>query len=123
MGGCAGGLSGALWAHRGAVLRPGAAFVLDAIGFDEDLATHGVVLTGEGRLDESTLEGKLVGEVARRATAAGVISHAVVGGCALAAAQNRALGLASVCVAGTPGEIRAAASAIARCGFDPSADG
>ena len=34
MTGAAGGLSGALWAHHGAQLVPGAAFVLEAIGFD-----------------------------------------------------------------------------------------
>jgi glycerate kinase len=36
MSGCAGGLSGGLWAH-GAGLRSGAAFILEAIGFDHRL--------------------------------------------------------------------------------------
>ncbi len=34
MTGCAGGLSGGLWAFRGATLVPGAAFVLDVLDFD-----------------------------------------------------------------------------------------
>src|SRR5688500_14563291 len=35
MTGCAGGLSGGLWAALGATLEPGATFVLDELGFDE----------------------------------------------------------------------------------------
>ncbi len=123
MTGCAGGLSGGLWAHRGASLVPGASFVLDAIGFDQALSSRQAVLTGEGRLDESTLEGKLVAEVARRAAIAGVECHAVVGRCDLAPARTLAMGLASVSVAGTPGDIRAAASALVRSRFGPGAAG
>ena len=79
MTGAAGGLSGGLWAHRGAQLVPGAAYVLDAIGFDERMRAARFVVTGEGRLDEQTLQGKAVGEVATRCRQAGVACHAVVG--------------------------------------------
>src|SRR5919198_5928042 len=45
MTGCAGGLSGGLWAAFGARLRPGAAVVLDAIGFDTRVpGVSGVIL-------------------------------------------------------------------------------
>ncbi len=64
MTGCAGGLSGGLWAWRGARLLPGAAYVLDAVGFDDALAGAALVVTGEGRLDAQTGAGKLVAEVA-----------------------------------------------------------
>ena len=37
------------------------------------------VVTGEGRLDEQTLEGKLVGEIGTRTRQAGVPLHAIVG--------------------------------------------
>jgi glycerate kinase len=37
------------------------------------------VVTGEGRLDEQTLEGKVAGEVAVRCRQAGVACHAIVG--------------------------------------------
>ena len=37
------------------------------------------VVTGEGKLDEQTLEGKLVGEIGTRARQAGVPLHAIVG--------------------------------------------
>src|SRR4051812_6120021 len=79
MTGCAGGLSGGLWAFRGAKLVPGAAYVLDAIGFDDAMRAARFVVTGEGRLDAQTLEGKACAEVATRARQGGVACHAVVG--------------------------------------------
>jgi glycerate kinase len=78
MSGCAGGLSGALWAY-GARLRPGAAFVLDAVDFDERLARADAVISGEGRFDSQSLGGKIVGEVASRCALAGKPLHLVVG--------------------------------------------
>jgi len=82
MSGCAGGLSGGLWAH-GARLRSGAAFVLDAVGFDERLAAADAVISGEGRLDSQSFEGKIVGEIARRYAEAGKPLHLIVGDDAL----------------------------------------
>lgn len=123
MTGCAGGLAGGLWAHRSARLSPGAAFVLDTVGFDRSVRGHDVVLTGEGRLDESTREGKLVAEVARRAAAAGVPCHAIAGSCTLEQDQLRALGIASVRLAGTPAEFRAAARSLAEARFGAGAGG
>lgn len=78
MTGCAGGLSGGLWAH-GARLRSGAAFVLDAVDFDTRLARADSVVSGEGRFDSQSLEGKIVGEIATRCTRAGKPLHLVVG--------------------------------------------
>src|SRR4051812_46462136 len=79
MTGCAGGLSGGLWAAHRAVLEPGATFVLDALDFDARMRASRAVVTGEGRLDQQTLEGKLVGEIGTRARQAGVPLHALVG--------------------------------------------
>ena len=61
--GAAGGLGAAL-ASLGAELVPGAALVLDAIGFDA--SGYDLVVTGEGRVDATTRLGKAPGEVARR---------------------------------------------------------
>jgi glycerate kinase len=69
--GAAGGLGAAL-ASLGADLVPGAAAVLDLLGFDERLASSDLVVTGEGRVDATTAEGKAPGEVARRAREGGV---------------------------------------------------
>ena len=113
MTGCAGGLSGALWAHRGALLRPGAAFVLDEIGFDAEMRRARFTVTGEGRLDEQTLAGKAVAEVATRCRQAGVACHAVVGEDRLEPFQARVLDLASVTEATTIAELEDAGATIA----------
>jgi len=114
MTGAAGGLSGGLWASLGATLAPGAAWVLDALGLDARLRAADAVITGEGRLDAQSLEGKLVGEVARRARRFGVPVHAFVGGCALGGGQVAALGLAGVVEAGTPAALEAVGATLAR---------
>lgn len=111
--GAAGGLSGGLWAFRGAELLPGAAYVLDAAGFDARLSDAAVVVTGEGGLDEQTFAGKAVGEVAHRANAAGVPCVAVVGRSALSSERARQLGLHDVVTASTLDELRAAGRRIA----------
>ncbi|HTE60168.1 MAG TPA: glycerate kinase [Solirubrobacteraceae bacterium] len=79
MTGAAGGLSGGLWAAYGAALEPGAPFILDALDFDARMRAARAVVTGEGKLDEQTLEGKLVGEIGTRTRQAGVPLHAIVG--------------------------------------------
>jgi glycerate 2-kinase len=112
--GAAGGLAGGLWAHCGAELVDGARFVADRAGLDDRVGGAVAVVTGEGRLDATTLDGKTVSEVARRANRAGAPVHAVVGQDATSAAERRALGLASVRQASTPAEIAAAAAALAR---------
>ncbi|MFA4926890.1 MAG: glycerate kinase [Patulibacter sp.] len=111
--GAAGGLAGGLWAFREAELLPGAAYVLDAVGFDAPLAQATLVVTGEGGLDEQTFADKAVGEVARRAGRAGVPCVAVVGRTRLSAVRARELGLDRVIEAPTLGELRDAGREIA----------
>ena len=109
MTGAAGGLSGGLWAAFGARLVPGAAYVLGLLGFDRRLEEADAAVTGEGRLDSQSLEGKLVGEVARRCRAASVPLHAIAGRVDLGGDAARRLGLASTAEAGTLEAIQAAA--------------
>jgi glycerate kinase len=108
MTGAAGGLSGGLWAGVGAELQPGAPFVLDALGFDDRMRASRAVVTGEGRLDQQTLEGKLVGEIGTRARQAGVPLHAIVGRDELDAFGKRIIDLQVVREATTLAEIEAA---------------
>jgi glycerate kinase len=108
MTGAAGGLSGGLWAEFDAELVPGAAFVLDRLGFDRLISGAAAVVTGEGRLDGQTAAGKAVGEVAARGRRAGVPVHAVVGRDALGTEPSRRIGLASVREAGTLPALRRA---------------
>jgi glycerate 2-kinase len=67
--GAAGGLGAAL-ALLGAELVPGAAAILDLLDFEPTAYT--LVVTGEGRVDATTGEGKAPAVVARRCAAAGV---------------------------------------------------
>jgi glycerate kinase len=67
--GAAGGLGAAL-ASLGAELVPGAATILDLLGFDP--AAYDLVVTGEGRVDATTAEGKAPAEVVRRCSMSGV---------------------------------------------------
>jgi glycerate kinase len=108
MTGCAGGLSGALWAEHGARLHEGPAFVLGALGFDERMRGAAFVVTGEGRIDEQTLQGKLVGEVATRCRQAGIPCHGVVGKVDLDPFSERILDFASLTEATTLDELEEA---------------
>jgi glycerate kinase len=100
MTGAAGGLSGGLWSALGAELVPGAPYVLDAVGFDDRLRRARAVVTGEGRIDAQTLEGKLAGEIATRARQAGVPAYAVVGRNELDPFDARILDLQEILEAG-----------------------
>ncbi len=113
MSGAAGGLAGGLWAYLDAELVGGAERVLDEVGFDQRLGGNSIVITGEGRLDRTTGEGKLVAEVARRCGDAGVRCCAIVGGSELSEREARELGLSEVREAGDPAAILAAAQDLA----------
>jgi glycerate 2-kinase len=68
----AGGGLGAAFAALGARLVDGAERVLDRIHFDERASGAALVVTGEGTVDATTLEGKGPGAVQRRSRALGV---------------------------------------------------
>jgi glycerate kinase len=113
--GAAGGLAGGLWAALGARLVAGAGFVLDAVGFDARMRAARAVVTGEGRLDRTSLAGKLTGEVATRARQAGVPCHAIVGRRDLSRFEQRILDLQVVLEAGGERELEAAGQELAAC--------
>jgi len=113
MTGCAGGLSGGLWATFGAELRPGAEFILDLLGFADRLARADVVLTGEGRIDSRSLEGKIVGQIAERCKEADRPLQVVVGQNALDPAGVESAGIASITEARNLIDLRAAGHRLA----------
>jgi glycerate kinase len=124
MTGCAGGLSGGLWAGADADLKPGAGYVLDVLGFDERLSGAAAVVVGEGRIDNQSVLGKIVGEIAGRARTAGVPIHAIVGSSRLDAELGDQIGLRSITEASTLTEIEAAGARLASAlapGQPPSA--
>jgi glycerate kinase len=94
--GAAGGLGGAL-ASLGAELVSGAAYVLDAVGFDS--AAFDLIVTGEGRVDSTTALGKVPGEIVRRAGAARCV---VFGGIV----EQEVPGAETVALSGEPARAR-----------------
>jgi len=77
--GAAGGLGFGLAAALGGRVLPGAAWVAERVGLAAALAEADVVITGEGRLDATTREGKVVDHVLDAALSARVVPLAVVG--------------------------------------------
>lgn len=76
--GAAGGLAGGL-AALGATLVPGFEVVAESVGLADRLEHADLVVTGEGFLDEHSLDGKVVGGVAALAAEADVPLLVVVG--------------------------------------------
>jgi glycerate kinase len=65
--GAAGGMGAALLAFLGAHLRPGIDIVMEAAGLEAALRDADLVITGEGRIDSQTVQGKAPIGVARLA--------------------------------------------------------
>ncbi|MBW2254809.1 MAG: glycerate kinase [Deltaproteobacteria bacterium] len=94
--GAAGGLAFGLAAFFGARLVSGIDVVLAQVGFAERLRGADLVLTGEGRLDGQSLQGKTCVGVARAARAVGVPAMALVGSVGPGAERAREEGLVAV---------------------------
>ena len=71
-GGTAGGAAAGLWAFLDAKLVNGIDYFLHSTGFDKSLKNANLVITGEGSIDEQTLQGKGPFGVAKLAKIAGV---------------------------------------------------
>ncbi|MBO0935147.1 glycerate kinase [Fibrella sp. HMF5335] len=91
--GAAGGLGYGLITFLGATLEPGVDVVLDAVAFDQHVANIDLILTGEGKLDQQTAQGKLIAGICRRAERAGVPVVALCGTLTLTPQEIRELGL------------------------------
>ncbi len=93
--GAAGGLAGGL-AAIGARLEPGFEVVAQAAGLDAAFDGAELVVTGEGKLDVTSFEGKVVGGVLEWAADAGVAHRAAIVGQATDAAREEASVLGDV---------------------------
>ncbi len=76
--GAAGGLAGAL-AALGAKLIPGFDIVAEENGFDDAVKEHDIVITGEGLLDDTSFDGKVIGNVVDYAAEVNTRTLAIVG--------------------------------------------
>ena len=88
--GAAGGLGFGLMSFCGATVRPGFDLVAEMVDFEAAVRRADVVITGEGSLDEQTLEGKAPAGVARLARKLGKRVFAIVG-CAAEGGTSRDL--------------------------------
>ena len=77
--GAAGGTGYGFAAAWGAEIRPGAAELTRLVGLDRELAGADLVITGEGRYDDTSREGKVVGTVLAAAARASVPAALVAG--------------------------------------------
>ncbi len=77
--GAAGGMGGGLGSLLEAKLYMGIDLLLDTINFDNMLINSSLVITGEGKLDSQSLNGKVVVGIARRAKKYSVPVLAIVG--------------------------------------------
>jgi glycerate 2-kinase len=113
--GAAGGLAGGL-AALGARLEPGFEVVARAAGFEAALEGVDLVLTGEGRFDRTSLDGKVTGEVLAWAAGEGVAHRALVAG-QVADELKDEPGLAEVLVLSLVDRVWQAGEAWARAGL------
>jgi glycerate kinase len=114
MSGCAGGLSGGLWAAFDAELRSGADFVLEVLNFEPRLRAADAAITGEGRFDAQSLKGKIAGRIASACASSGRDLHVVAGQNQLPTGAVGAMAVRSIRAATTLTELRMAGQRIAQ---------
>ncbi|MEP6797767.1 MAG: glycerate kinase [Lapillicoccus sp.] len=90
--GAAGGVGFGLVSVAGATMRPGAGLVFELTGLADAMADVDLVITGEGSLDEQTLNGKAPAAVADLARGLGIRVVAVAGRVLLSEDQLRKAG-------------------------------
>lgn len=92
--GAAGGTGFGAMAFLNAQLRSGIDLVMELTRFDHHLDGVDVIVTGEGKLDAQTLQGKLIGGICQRAGARGIPVVALCGTLDADPEALRAMGLA-----------------------------
>ena len=98
--GAAGGIAFGLMTAVGATLLPGSDLVSAWLDLDARITAADLVLTGEGRFDDSSLSGKGPGTIVSRAIALGKPAHVFAG--AVAVSPRAGLHLHSISPAGLP---------------------
>lgn len=77
--GAAGGFAMPFYALFNAKMKPGIDLILDALGFDEIIKDADLLITGEGKIDAQSLNGKAPIGAARRAKSFGVPTVVIAG--------------------------------------------
>ncbi|ORW94791.1 hypothetical protein AWC27_06805 [Mycobacterium szulgai] len=92
--GAAGGIGAGLFALGGRC-ESGAAIIAELTHLADDLAEAELVVTGEGKLDEQSLHGKVVGEIAEAASELGIPVIVLAGQVVLDKSASRSAGIMS----------------------------
>ncbi|CAN5288944.1 glycerate kinase [soil metagenome] len=77
--GAAGGAGFGFASAWGAAIRPGADYLAELTGLAGRIAHADILLTGEGRFDDQSLGGKVVGQLLARAAGSGVPAGVIAG--------------------------------------------
>lgn len=78
-GGAAGGVGAGLYGMLNGEIKKGFHFIADRIDLEKSIAWADVVISGEGKLDTSSFQGKVVGELAELCKVKETDLHLVVG--------------------------------------------
>lgn len=78
-GGAAGGVGASMVAFLGAKIKSGIDFMLDNAGFDTAIHDADLVITGEGKLDSQSTQGKAVSGIINRCATKGIPVVAIAG--------------------------------------------
>lgn len=97
-GGAAGGMGAGCFVFLNAELKPGIEMVLDTVNFDSLLENCYCIITGEGRIDEQSMKGKVISGITRRAVEKDVPVVAVVGSVEGDEEKIRSMGLSKLYV-------------------------
>lgn len=94
--GAAGGMGAGCVALLGGIIQSGIDAVLDVTGFDRQLEGADLVITGEGRIDSQSADGKVISGVARRTRTKGIPLIAIAGGIADSAGAVYDIGVSAM---------------------------
>ena len=94
--GAAGGMGAGCAALLGGMIQSGIDAVLNVTGFDRQLEGADLVITGEGRIDSQSADGKVISGVARRTRAKGIPLIAIAGGIADSAVAVYDIGVSAM---------------------------
>lgn len=91
--GAAGGLGFGLMAFMNAELKEGVKLLMDFCAFEENLKGVNLIITGEGKIDNQTLQGKLIKGITEKATHAKIPIAAICGTLDVSPKELQAIGI------------------------------
>ena len=91
--GAAGGMGGGCDIFLGARLVPGVDHLIAAVGLDNKIASADILITGEGRLDEQSFQGKVIGKLVDHARKHGTKLYAICGDSSMNIKDLNAMGV------------------------------